>query len=127
MRAAAQRQVVCDGCALLCPAQAMATWTEQRPARRLRALGPPPDGAALLEDDPSRPYRSYTVEHRHQVCPACYAHLQAGGQFRAVTRHRGKLTFLVLVAALATLLALGPILLPHLLSAFWLAQGEGGR
>lgn len=97
-------------------------WTERRPARRLKALGPP-----AAADEPPGPYRSYMVEHRHQVCPNCYAHLSAGGEFRAITRDRGKLALMGLVIIVGLMLALGPILLPHLMSAFWLAPGEAGR
>ena len=125
--ASGQRQVICECCSLLCPSDTLSSWVEQRPARRLKALGPIPGAHELHDEDPSSPYRGYTVEHRHRVCPICYAHLEAGGEFRAVTRHRGKMTFIAMVAVLALLLALGPFLLPHLLSALWLAEGESGR
>jgi hypothetical protein len=105
----------------------MAAWVELKSARRLRALGPVPGAADLPDDNSSSPYRSFTVQHSHRVCPVCYAHLASGGEFHALTRHRGRLTVLVLIAVVALLLAAAPYLFPHLLSAFWLMDGEGGR
>jgi len=115
---------VCDCCGLEYPAWEALPWHERRKARRLKVLedaADEPAGAA------KGPYRDYWVKHEHRVCPACYEHLQAGGQFRALKRNKTKLAFLMVVAVVALLIALSPILLPHLISALWLAPGEGGR
>jgi hypothetical protein len=117
-----ERHSPCDCCTLLCPSGAIMTWVERRPARRLKALGGP-----ATEDEPPGPYRAYMVEHVHRVCPSCHVHLCGGGEFRAITRDRGKLAVVVLVAIVALLLAAGPVLLPRLMSAFWRTTGEAGR
>jgi hypothetical protein len=93
-------------------------WRERKLARRL----------AILDSDPrpatGGPYREYWVEQEHRVCPTCHAALEAGAQFRAFHRNRGKIAVAAVVAVLALLIATLPITLPHMMSALWMWQGR---
>lgn len=115
---------VCDCCDLEFPARDTLPWRQRNLARRLKVLGAPPQPSV---EGGSSPYTQYWVEQEHRVCPACHADLMAGGAFRALHRNRSKMAMLAVVAAVALLILSLPVLLPHLLSALWMAPGEGGH
>ncbi len=117
---------VCECCNLQCPNNELLAWNERRPARRLKALSPLPDSPPTGEEAPG-PYRTYMVNHQHRVCPGCHEHLLMGGEFHAITRNTGRLAFMILALIVGLLIACMPVLLPHLVSGFWRAEGESGR
>jgi hypothetical protein len=102
----------------------MMMWREKGLCRQLAVLDPRPGQGG--EDEPwiSGPYRYYYVTHEHAVCPACHAHLEAGGQFANPLRNRGKMAFLALLAILVLAIVCLPILIPALRSALWLQAAE---
>lgn len=108
---------VCDCCDLEYPARDALPWRVTARARRLKVLDSEPEAAS------GGPYREYSVEHEHRVCPDCYAHLIAGGRFRALHRSRGKMALLAVAVVVALLIATLPITLPHMMSALWMLPG----
>lgn len=116
----------CQSCGLLAPRAHMRVWRRRRLCRALHVMGrerapAEPEGEAWV----SGLYRYYYVTHEDRVCPVCFDHLEAGGEFSGGLRRRSRVAFLVLLVIVVLLIVSFPVLLPLLKSALWLEPEEG--
>jgi hypothetical protein len=102
----------CGRCGKLVDAHTMLLWSERR---RLK-----------MPADEAGGFRYEHRDHHHAVCPTCYGQLASGGEVLELKRRRGIAILLAIMLVGILVVLTMPILMPHLLAAFW-QNGAGGR